>query len=389
MPELSKPSPIIIKRFDTFKLPKVAKTKEGYLRGEVVASRSGVFEYRNVDGSIRRELRHPDEVFKPNSLDTLKMIPVTDDHPSDFVDSSNADKLQAGYTGENWKIDGANIIVSLTVTKKDAVHKITSGKKAALSLGYSTVLIREDGVYNGERYDYKQTEIVYNHLALVEEGRAGIVARFRMDGKDIDSNIAECHFDHVINNVINNKEVKMSNNETADKVENNDSVEVLKVRFDATLIEKELLKDRLTQSELKVDALEKSLIKANEDLANEKKKNDPEVRARETMDRVEMLARSAPYIDIEAYIHHDARDVMIAAINSDRTDSINFNDKSDEYVKGMFETLIGASYKADKIDTKAVFGVLAQKCDTSRVRTPSSDLFKQLDDRYNNVNIGK
>ena len=380
---------LIIKRFDTFKLPKVAKTKEGYLRGEVVASRAGVFEYRNVDGSIRRELRHPDEVFKTDSLDTLKMIPVTDDHPDDFVDSSNADKLQAGYTGENWKIDGANIIVSLTVTKKDAVRKITSGKKAALSLGYSTVLIREDGIYNGERYDYKQTEIVYNHLALVEEGRAGIAARFRMDGKNIDSNIAECHFDHLINNVINNKEVKMSNNETEDKVENNDSVEVLKVRFDAALIEKELLKDRLTQSELKVDALEKSLTKTNEDLATEKKKNDPEVRARETMDRVEMLARSAPYIDIEGYIHHDARDVMIAAINSDRTDSINFNDKSDEYVKGMFETLIGASYKADKIDTAAVFGVLSQKCDTSRVRTPSSELFKQLDDRYNNVNTGK
>ena len=77
----------IIKRFDTFQVPKVEKTKEGYLRGKVIASRAGVFEYLNFDGTVRRELRHPDEVFKTDSLDTMKMIPVTDDHPAEFVDS--------------------------------------------------------------------------------------------------------------------------------------------------------------------------------------------------------------------------------------------------------------------------------------------------------------
>ncbi len=367
-------------RYDTFRIPKVQKTKEGYLRGDAVGSRAGVFVYYNLDGSVRRELRHPDDIFTKTSLDTLKMIPVTLDHPNEFVNSENATYLQKGYTGETIQVQDGKIITSLTITSQDAIDDILKGKCVELSYGYEVTLVKEDGVYNGEKYDYRQTNPVYNHLALVAEGRAGHDARVRFDNQSSKA-IFECRFDE--NKSINNKEVGMSDNKTENKVENNDSAEMLKVRFDAVTAEKELLKNQLTQSELKLDALEKSLTKLSDDLALEKKKSDPEVRAKETMDRVEMLARSAPYIDIEAYIHHSDRDIMIAAINADRTDSINFSDRSDEYVKGMFETLIGASYKADKIDTKAVFGVLAQKCDTSRVKSPSSDLFKQLDARYN------
>jgi uncharacterized protein len=368
-------------RYDTFKIPKVKKTKEGYLRGDAVGSRSGVFIYHNHDGSVRRELRHPDDIFKKESLDTLKMIPVTLDHPNEFVNSGNVTSLQKGYTGENIQVLDEKIITSLTITSQDAIDDILKGKCVELSYGYEVTLVKEDGVYNGEKYDYRQTNPVYNHLALVAQGRAGHDARVRFDGQDA-KEVFECRFDD-LNKLTNIKEVNMSDNKTEHKVENNDAAEVLKIRFDAALVEKELIKNKLTQSELKVDALEKSLTKLNEDLANEKKKSAPEIRAKETMDRVEMLARSAPYIDIEAYIHHADRDIMIAAINADRTDSINFSERSDEYVKGMFETLIGASYKADKIDTAAVFGVLSQKCDTSRIKSPSNDLFKQLDARYN------
>jgi hypothetical protein len=111
-------------RFDTFKTPKVKKTKDGYLQGEVVASRVGVFEYLNLDGSVRRELRHLDDIFKKDSLDTLKMIPVTANHPPEFVDSSNAAKYQVGYTGERYYIIDDKIITSITVTHKDVIEQI-------------------------------------------------------------------------------------------------------------------------------------------------------------------------------------------------------------------------------------------------------------------------
>jgi len=79
-------------------MPKMLETSEGYLRGEAIVSRAGVFKYRNVDGSIRGELRHPDDVFNNDSLSTLKMIPITIDHPPEFVNASNAHKYQVGYT---------------------------------------------------------------------------------------------------------------------------------------------------------------------------------------------------------------------------------------------------------------------------------------------------
>jgi hypothetical protein len=367
---------ITITRFDTFHLPKVSKTTEGYLRGSAVVSRSGVFEYANLDGSIRRELRHPDDVFKLSSLDTLKMIPITDDHPNALVNVDNANTLQVGYTGETYKVDGDNIVVSLTVTKKDSISKISSGRKCAISLGYSTNLVKESGTYKGERYDYRQTNVVYNHVALVDAGRAGIAARFRMDGKTlIDSDVSECNFTRLDEGIFNIKEDEMSNNPNEHQVDRSDAMELLKTRYDASLVEKELLVNKLTNSVLKVEALEKSLAKVNADLATEKEKNDPTRRAKETMDRVEMFARSAPYIDIEAYLHHDARSIMVAALNSGRTQSINFDGKSDEYISGMFETLIGTSYKANNIDTSAVFGVLSQKCDTQMQNTTPS-IFK-------------
>lgn len=59
---------IRIYRIDTFPVPKVQKTDQGFLEGEVVASRTGIFNYYDADGKCRKELRHPDDVLKEDSL---------------------------------------------------------------------------------------------------------------------------------------------------------------------------------------------------------------------------------------------------------------------------------------------------------------------------------
>lgn len=177
---------IRIYRIDTFPVPKVQKTDQGFLEGEVVASRTGIFNYYDADGKCRKELRHPDDVLKEDSLKTLKMIPVTDDHPQEFVDVNNASSLQKGFTGESYRTDEeGNIVVRIKVTDSNLINKILSGKKAELSLGYSVSLKKDAGTYKGEKYDYRQTDIVYNHLAVVEMGRAGRNARFRLDSKKL------------------------------------------------------------------------------------------------------------------------------------------------------------------------------------------------------------
>lgn len=57
-------------------------TEEGYIKGRAIVTRCGVFLYKNADGTIRKELRHPDEVFIEESMQSIKLIPVVDGTPS-------------------------------------------------------------------------------------------------------------------------------------------------------------------------------------------------------------------------------------------------------------------------------------------------------------------
>lgn len=167
-------------RTDLAQLPRVTRTPEGYLRGDAIVTRVGVFKYQNADGSIRAELRHPDDVLN-DSLKSLRMVPITIDHPDEPVSVANAARYSVGSTGEYVRRDGNNVIVPLTITHADAIRAVSSGKRE-LSLGYSLDLIREDGVYEGERYTHRQTNITYNHLAIVDVARAGQAARLNLDG---------------------------------------------------------------------------------------------------------------------------------------------------------------------------------------------------------------
>lgn len=172
-------------RFDRGSLSgKATKTEEGYIKGNAVLTRTGVFLYRNSDGSIRRELRHPDDVFAADSLETLKMLPITNGHPEEkLVNSENADRLSIGSTGESVQIDGAHLLNSLVITHKDGIEATELGRKE-LSLGYNLDLEQVEGEYNGERYDHRQRNIRYNHLAIVDRARAGSAAALHLDAGD-------------------------------------------------------------------------------------------------------------------------------------------------------------------------------------------------------------
>lgn len=160
-------------------------TQEGFIRANAVVTRTGVFNYKNADGTIRRELRHPDEVFKESSLETMKMIPITNGHPQErLVSAENSKKLAVGFTGETIENDGEYVLSRLVVTDVDAVKDIVEKNRKELSLGYTVDLIAEDGTWNGQAYEFRQTNIKYNHLSLVDMARAGSEARIALDSAD-------------------------------------------------------------------------------------------------------------------------------------------------------------------------------------------------------------
>ena len=195
-------------RYDNLNLDsiKLIKTDEGYLVGEAIATRTGVFDYMKADGTIQRELRLPEEVFKEDAIDSFKLLPITNNHPMEGVNSENVKELAVGFTGETIRKEDNYLITKLKITDKQTIDEITAGKRG-LSYGYKVNLKKESGTYKGERYDYVQTDIIGNHLAIVNEGRAGKQAKLNLDSQG-----AICVFNNFNNNLTMTK-IKLDNKE--------------------------------------------------------------------------------------------------------------------------------------------------------------------------------
>jgi uncharacterized protein len=167
-------------------------TDEGYIKANAIVTRTGVFLYKNPDGTIRKELRHPDEVFKTDSLDSMKMIPVTNGHPQErLVSAENAKRLAIGYTGETITQDGEFVLSNLMITDLASIKDVTERNRRELSLGYTVDLIPEEGSYDGQPYNFRQTNIKYNHLSIVDNARAGSEARIALDSFDAEEILIE------------------------------------------------------------------------------------------------------------------------------------------------------------------------------------------------------
>jgi hypothetical protein len=165
--------------FGRFDAPE--KTSQGYLKANAYVTRIGVFKYLLPNGSVRKELRPPDEVFDHNSLNSLSEVPVTNDHPPQMLDTRNTKKYAVGWTSRNVEKEASFVRTGVTITDQDTIDEIASGKKQETSCGYTCALDENPGEWEGEEYDAVQRDIVYNHVAVVEQGRAGPSVRVHMD----------------------------------------------------------------------------------------------------------------------------------------------------------------------------------------------------------------
>ena len=167
-------------RFDSIPLSDTYFTPEGYLIDNPILTRVGIFEYHNPDGTIRRELRLPEEVFAQESLASYKGKPVILTHEAGMIDSDNVQQEQIGTILSEGTQDGDNVRAQIII--HDA-RKLDYGLRE-LSLGYSLDLEEVPGEWQGQPYDAIQRNIRVNHLALVEKARAGDSARLNIDGED-------------------------------------------------------------------------------------------------------------------------------------------------------------------------------------------------------------
>jgi len=162
-------------RFDLYDIPKDTKfdmTDEGYYKGTAIITHTGKFPY--LDKETKRvviEARLDADVFDPKSMESFTLKPITNDHPKTkdgLIDANTIKQYQVGMTGSNVRRDGDNLLIDMVITDKDTINLIKKGKKA-LSCGYRCDTI-EAPVGSGA--DYIQTNIIGNHVSLVNKGRA-------------------------------------------------------------------------------------------------------------------------------------------------------------------------------------------------------------------------
>lgn len=184
------------------------ETPEGFYQGRAAVTCTGVFRYLQPDGSIINEFLPPEEAFKPESLASLALKPLTNGHPKEKVTAENFKKVAVGTVGKDITNDAYNVFADISIQDQTAIDDAKAGR-TGLSCGYSTELVesgevsypvmgwKDDayqeigrtvykvpGVHLGVPYDKIQTNRVYNHTALVDVPRGGDSLHLRFDGAD-------------------------------------------------------------------------------------------------------------------------------------------------------------------------------------------------------------
>ena len=138
-------------------------------------AKAGVFEYlgREISdklpgGEIYKVYRPWEELEK--TAKDFEGMPVKFGH--EWVEPSKRD-LKIGSISGEVKLEEPYLTADIKIYDKAAIEAITGEGIVDLSPGYSAKYTAEDGEHNGEKYDFTQRDIKYNHLAIVENGRSG------------------------------------------------------------------------------------------------------------------------------------------------------------------------------------------------------------------------
>jgi hypothetical protein len=332
-----------VKRFvNGLRLDAARIDSNGFLKTDAIATRVGVFVYRRADGSEFRELRMPDEVFHPDSMSTLEMIPVTNDHPSEsLVTPKNAKRFQVGMTGKVTK-DDKFLKTEVVITDEKTITDIQNGKQQ-LSCGYTCELEHTSGVFNGERYDAIQRNIRYNHLAIVTRGRAGPSVRLHLDADDAVEVTDEQKEEEQKKDM---KKVKIGDEfvELPEEIAEKLDAYLSKVKADMSKLTEDMEKMKAEKKADEADKLQAKLDAANEEISALKQKLDSMgdlsakiaegVKARLALERVAAKVLPAETKTDEM----DDRALKIACIKACRPD-FSEEGKSDVYLDAAFELL--------------------------------------------------
>ena len=251
-----------MQRYDNYAIQAI-KTDEGFVRDAPIIGRTGILEYRNVDGSIRREYRPPQEAFNVDSLASIRGKPITLGHHGLVSSANYRETKPVGTVISDGRQDGNNIRADVVIYSLDTDDR-------ELSCGYQTELDETPGVTeDGEHYDAIQRNIRYNHLAIVPRGRAGN-ARLNMDGnqsiEEVETMSTKIKMDNGIEYEVP-AEVKVAYDAMVEKADaTKKDLDAMTAKFDSATAEIETLKADAEKAEADFKAKFDEMVKTTIEL---------------------------------------------------------------------------------------------------------------------------
>lgn len=360
--------------FDRAPIDKKHFTNNGFLRVRGTLTRTGVFVYRNPDGTTRRELRHPDDVFESESLDSLRLAPVTLGHPVNetgdgLLSVENAHGIIRGSVGDLIEHDGKYINSTLIVTDKEAIDAVTEKGHEELSCGYSKDLEMIAGEWEGIPYDARQRNIRYNHVALVKRGRAGdtrisLDADLQEENMSTDVKMPEL------------KQVMIDGALYAAEPKVLEELSKAKASLDSMEAEKEqtISKAEYSKLEAERDALKASLDEA------EKQESDFEAINAKVKERLAIIQSATVALDdAEGLVELEDSEIMKKVILASCPEA-SLDGKDEVYIRARFDHVIESMGKKKAAENREK--VAEVSCDHADA---ASSAYQSMIDRYKNA----
>lgn len=186
---------------------------------------SGVFDY--LVSEIDENAKDKDKIVKvcrtfkdlSENKDLFANKPILWEHSWTGNDSKN--QRADGSIGSDIEARDGGLYADLIIYNADLIKAIENNKCKELSPGYECEVVKENGNYDGEAYEYKQLLKNVNHLAVVENGRSG--HELKIQDKGI--NMAKQTFKKLLDSLkaILDEEAKKQDNEVVE--EDDDEVE--------------------------------------------------------------------------------------------------------------------------------------------------------------------
>ncbi|MCP3683872.1 MAG: DUF2213 domain-containing protein, partial [bacterium] len=263
------------------------------------------------------------------------------------------------------------------VTRKDAVQAVEGGKQQ-LSLAYNHDKVKESGTYKGMPYDIRQTNIKYNHLAIVDTGRAGAVASINLDSDDAVLIIDE---QNIIEEVKEMSELKTINLDSVDYQADIAVINALKEaekNLDSVNIELENGKENFTKLQANFDSQKDKIDQLEKEISESKNLDADEIKNLVNA-RVELVSTAKGILDEEKNLD-DMEDIEIKkAVILARFPSANLDEKDSVYIDARFDSAL--EIEVDKTsNTKTVHGTPSKNVDSAVSAKSSYD--KMCDELY-------